>query len=154
MPEPSLQARHSVRSTPFPPHRRGSEVARRSLFRHPCSEGLTGRSRRAVSWQPPFATPLGSTIKAALFPSSTHRVPSHFCPHRTPLWEITPEHPTGWPRLHLYLSQKHSLHPSASPHLSSYRCQTCIWPEALSHPMPLSLPLCLSHPPPVNLSRI
>ena len=98
MPEPSLQARHGVRSTPFPPHRRGSEVARRSLFRHPCAEGLAGWSRRAVSWQPPFATPLGCTIKATLFPSSTHRMPSHFCPHRTPLWEITPEHPTGLAR--------------------------------------------------------
>lgn len=67
-----------------------------ALFRHPCAEALASRSRRAVSWQPPFATPLGSTLKATLSPGSIHRVPSHFCLHRVPLEGIfTPEHPTG-----------------------------------------------------------
>ena len=67
-----------------------------ALFRHPCAEALASRSRRAVSWQPPFATPLGSTLKATLSPGSIHCVPSHFCLHRVPLEGIfTPEHPTG-----------------------------------------------------------
>lgn len=113
-----------------------------ALFRHPCAEALASQSRRAVSWKPPLATPLGSTLKATLSPGSIHRVPSHFCLHRIPLEGIfTPEHPIGQdfictsvrnvPRLlllpsifplpgvgpafgqRLFLTQRHSPHPSA-----------------------------------------
>lgn len=74
------------------------------LLRHPCAEALASRSRRAVSWQPPFATPLGSTLKAAL-PQAASTVCPAISAHTGLLLEgiFTPEHPLGWPRLHLYL---------------------------------------------------